>query len=150
MPAGFGAIDHDHPPSRGDELLDDLDPHRAQAHDHHVPAHRADPPLPERSLDAPADQQLGDHREHDRREDRAARHEPDGVDAQPGLLAREAEVAVADGRDGLDGEVHGVDERHVRPVRLDVGRLQHQHRDDQQHAEQDDHQAQRPVGLGHQ
>ena len=95
--ATFVAIDHDHLPPGRDELLDDLDPHRAQPDDDDVPAHRADPALPERALDAPADQQLGDEGEHDRGEDRAATHEADGVDAQPRGLGGEVEVAVADG-----------------------------------------------------
>ena len=57
------AVQDDDAAARGQELLQHLRAHRAEADEDDVSAHRPDPPPPERALDAPAHQQLRELRE---------------------------------------------------------------------------------------
>ena len=100
--------------SGGGQITDDADANRTQSDDDDVVAHMACP-SESGSLDEPArQQQVRKERDEDGGNDHAAEHHADGEQSQHGGLLGEAEIAVADGRNCLGGEVQGVDPRHPR------------------------------------
>ncbi len=85
--------------------------------DHHdVPPH-VSRPQPSGGVDeAPRQQQIREKRGEDSGDDHPAEHQPDGEQSQERGLVGETEIAVADGSDGLGGEVQGVEPRQFRVV----------------------------------
>ena len=78
-----------------DQPLDHPQADRAEPDHDHVVVHAVHLLAPERLLDAPADQQVGQQGVGDRDQGEADDHEQHAEDPQPGRLAGEVEVAVA-------------------------------------------------------
>ena len=110
MAVGGVELEDDDPASGRDQVLDDPDADRAEPDDDDVPAHRPDPALTQRMLEPAAHQELREQREQDGREHDLDDHQEDRVGPQRRRLLGEGEVAVADGADGLDGEVDRVEQ----------------------------------------
>ena len=113
-----------HFPPAGQQPLDHPGADRAQPDDDHVPAQPGDPLPAEGFLETAADDHVGEHGEEDGDEQRAEQHQADRQHHQQGRLAAEGEIAVTDGRYGLDREVGRVEDRDRSRLRQPVRQVQ--------------------------
>jgi hypothetical protein len=147
VPVVLVHLDHHDVAARRVQLLYDPQADRAQADHQHVAAQRGDFLPAEGLLDPPADQDVGDQREEHPDEQAAGHHEQDREPDQPRRLPAEGEVAVADGRQGLDGEVQRVEQRDVvTGTRVLVGEAEHDRGGDQHRDERTERDHQPAVG----
>ena len=98
-------LDDHHPLVLGDESLDHGDAYRAEPDHDDVVGHAVDLAPPERALDAPADEDVGEEGEPGRDQGHPDDDEGDPEDLHGRVLCREAVVAVADGGHRLHREV---------------------------------------------